>query len=55
MAMAYYTSEIFNDMIHEVEKAFPLETPVFPTSSIRDLIEIPTIRMMKGENVVNHF
>lgn len=41
MAMAYYTSEIFNDMIHEVEKAFPLETPVFPTSSIRDLIENP--------------
>lgn len=39
MAMAYYTSEIFNDMIHEVEKAFSLKTPVFPTSSIRDLIE----------------
>ena len=36
-----YPSEILNNMIHEVEKAFPLETPVFPTSSIRDLIENP--------------
>ena len=40
MAMIY-PSEILNNMIHEVEKAFPLETPVFPTSSIRDLIENP--------------
>ena len=32
MAMIY-PSEILNNMIHEVEKAFPLETPVFPTSS----------------------
>lgn len=41
MAMTYYTSEILNNMIHEVEKAFPLETPVFPTSNINDLIENP--------------
>lgn len=36
-----YPSEILNNMIHEVEKAFPLETPVFPTSNINDLIENP--------------
>ncbi|WP_418384411.1 hypothetical protein [Akkermansia sp.] len=40
MAMIY-PSEILNNMIHEVEKAFPLETPVFPTSNINDLIENP--------------
>lgn len=51
-----YPSEILNNMIHEVEKAFPLETPVFPTSSIRDLIENPDHpRMMKGENAANRF
>lgn len=39
--MIHYTRDILASMIQDVEKAFPLKTPVFPTSNIRDLIANP--------------
>lgn len=54
MAMIY-PSEILNNMIHEVEKAFPLETPVFQQVVFAISLKTPTIRMMKGENAANRF